>query len=384
MEGTATDKLSLAKSKLVEKLNVINDKKEIEEEIGGQTGKWQWNRTLSGLNANKKHLEDAEKALEEFRKQNIEEELIPASTKRDNAIEAAEKALAAAIVKRDTDVAAAHAAFNLTTKKVTKKTSAQEKLLTARVDRYRGDVKLSQENLELLQTNKPKGLIRVEGAAKKVERELDFISGVEEMNKQQKEYRDAYLSGKVAAPDTSNMPKWLVEYGEDPSLKEMRKDAEREVNDRKRKEEEEYERKKESAAKERRLVNAAEEQRLTNARQQELSAKGLALVEDEIFRVQAEEDAKKRKEEDARELEAFRRKDAEEEQRYREQNQSDSESEDEETLKRETAAALERQREMIEKHAPIQKMDRYQPESQGFPPTITNTKIKKPVKAIRR
>ena len=60
----------------------------------------------------------------------------------------------------------------------------------------------------------------------------------------------------------------------------------------------------------------------------------------------------------------------------------ESEKEDEETLARETAAALERQREMIEKHAPIQKMDRYQPESQGFPPTITNTKIKKPVRQV--
>jgi hypothetical protein len=30
----------------------------------------------------------------------------------------------------------------------------------------------------------------------------------------------------------------------------------------------------------------------------------------------------------------------------------------------------------------IQKMDRYQPESQAFPPTITNTKTKKPVKQV--
>lgn len=62
--------------------------------------------------------------------------------------------------------------------------------------------------------------------------------------------------------------------------------------------------------------------------------------------------------------------------------EEESEKEDEEELARETAAALKRQQEMIERHAPIQKMDRYQPESQGFPPTITNTKIKKPMKQV--
>jgi hypothetical protein len=366
MATTSTERVSLQKSKLLEKLATIDDKKEIEEEIGGQTGRWQWNRTLSGLNANKQHLETAKEVLDDYRTNSIEALLKPALTKRDRLI------------------ADAHAEYNQAVEKLKKKTSEHEKLLVARVKRFTDAVKLSEENLALLQTNKPKGLIRVEGTAKKVERELEFITGVEEMNKKQEEYRAAYLSGKVAAPDISNMPQWLVECGEDPSLKEMRKDAEREVNERKRKEDEEYERKKEAAAKERRLMLAAEEQRLTNARQKELSDKGLALVEDEIFRLHAEEDARKKKEEDARQLEEFRKRDAEEEQRYREQNQSDSESEDEETLQRETAAALKRQQEMIERHAPVQKMDRYQPESQGFPPTITNTKLKKPIKSVRR
>ena len=326
---SSNERLALERSKLNSKMEVITDKMDVEATIGGQTIGWQLNRATAGYNANKSHLETAQQLLQDFQESDIDKILETARYKRDTAIESANRE------------------YGLAVKKVTAKTEAQHKILKARVQRYEEAVNISAKSLEQLQQNKPRGLIRVEGAAKKVERELQAIDEISQMNKRQEASRDKPV-------DVTNIPKWLEEIGEDKDMEQLRADARKDVADRLYKEQEEYERKKEEAAKQRRIMLAAEEQRLTDNRQKELEAlrlqaaeakgKAAGVIEDKIFRLQAVKDAMLKQVEDANELEEFRRKDMEEEQKYREENKSDDESEDEDEIERQIELAKQKQR----------------------------------------
>lgn len=370
---SSNERLALERSKLNSKMEIINDKMDVEATIGGQTIGWQLNRAIAGLNANTCHLEAAQQLLNDFEQSDIDKVLEPALCKRDNEITAAEDALLAAIKRRDKIVNGANRDYEQAVRKVKLKTDTQHKLLQARVKRYEEAVKISTQSVTQLQENKPRGLIRVEGAAKKIERELRTVDEITTMNKQQEASRDKPV-------DVSNMPKWLEEIGEDKDLEELRADARKDVADRLRKEQDEYERKKEEAAKQRRIMLAAEEQRLTDNRQKELEtlriqsleAKGktAGVIEDKIFRLQAVEDAMLKQVEDANELEEFRRKDMEEERRYREENKSDDESEDEEEVKRQIELAKEKQRIYLNRSSIVKKIE------------INTTIDKKPIKRV--
>jgi len=372
-------------------MEAITDKMDVEATIGGQTIGWQLNRATAGLGANKSHLEAAQRLLQEFEESDINKVLAPALYKRDNAIEASKQALIVATRKRDNAIEAAEQALLLVTtksgiaidtankeyehaaRKVSVKTDAQHKLLQARVKRYEEAVKLSTQSVAQLQQNKPRGLIRVEGAAKKIERELRTVDEIASMNKQQEASRDKPV-------DVTNMPKWLEEIGEDKDLEELRADARKDVADRLRREQEEYERKKEEAAKQRRIMLAAEEQRLTDNRQKELEAlrlqaleakgKTAGVIDDKIFRLEAVEDAMRKQVEDENELEEFRRRDMEEERRYREENNSDDESEDEEELQRQIELAKEKQRIYLNNTSIVKKIE------------INTTIDKKPIRRV--
>jgi hypothetical protein len=74
--------------------------------------------------------------------------------------------------------------------KAAKKCSDKMTLLEQRVKRYEGAVTLSLESVDRLQNNKPKAIIRAEYAAKKPERDLQFVKQVEEMNDFQAATRD--------------------------------------------------------------------------------------------------------------------------------------------------------------------------------------------------
>ena len=383
--SSSTDRLKLQRSKLNEKLAVINDKKEVENEIGEQNLGWQLNRAVCGLDANKQHLETAQRLLDQYRAKNKEEIIQPANIKKDNAhaaahasfdvatqkrdsaiatannaIAAAHAAFELATQKRDAAIAAANAAFEHVSKKIDGKMSTEEELLVNRVNRFTSAVKLSEQNVERLQSNKSKGVIRVEGAEKKIVRELTFVSEIDDMNKRQEENKSSYMSKVTAPPDISNMPQWLIDIGEDPSLEESRKDAKKQVADRIRKEEEEMERKKEINDKERRLMLAAEEQRQTDNRKKELEVRAAKLsgrqasfVEDEIFKLEATHEYKMKQYEKETEMEEFRRRDAEEEEKYRKEEERKRLQEEEEeynNLDQAIAEAKERQRQYYKLH----------------------------------
>jgi hypothetical protein len=358
--SSSTERLKLQRSKLNEKLAVINDKKEVENEIGEQNLGWQLNRAVCGLDANKQHLETAQRLLDQYRAKNKNEIIEPALIKKNNAIAAAHAAFELATQKRDAAIAAANAAYEHVSKKIDGKMSTEEELLVNRVNRFTSAVKLSEQNVERLQSNKSKGVIRVEGAEKKIVRELTFVSEIDDMNKKQEEYKNAYMSKMTAPPDISDMPEWLKPMGEDPSLEESRKEAKKQVADRIRKEEEEMDRKKEINDKERRLMLAAEEQRQTDNRKKELEVRAAKLsgrqasyVEDEIFKLEATHEYNMKQYEKEKEMEEFRRRDAEEEEKYRKEEERKRLQEEEEeynNLDQAIAEAKERQRQYYKLH----------------------------------
>jgi len=362
---SSSERLAAQKEKLKEKMDVINDKKECENTLAATTLNWELTRAIAGLEANRSHLATADRLLQQYNTKEEDKEslLTVATTKRDNAIKAANDA------------------YELAVKKLNGKLSEQYTLLSDRVKRFEAAVKLSEENVKRLQDNKPKGLVRVEFAAKKIERGLGFIGDVDAMNKKQEQDRDAYMAKMVPKhmeiDPVHNMPKWLVDIGEDKNTEMLRIEAHKQEDERKRKELQDQEDRKEEAAKQRRISLALDEQRLSNDRKLELQGREAGLEDDEVFRLKAEANKKLQDAADKKELEDFRQRDAEDERRYREQHKD--EDDDMSFTEEELLEAKERQRALLYKNT---KQDRYVEQPAERPRIITNTK--KPIKTVQR
>jgi len=381
---SSTERLAAQKEKLKEKMDVINDKKECETTIATSNLGWELARAIAGLEANRSHLATADRLLQQYNEKEASKEtlLTSATIKRDNAIAAANAAFELATTKRDNAISAANAAYRLTADKTDGKLSQEYSLLSDRVKRFEAAVKLSEENVKRLQDNKPKGLVRVEFAAKKLERGLGFIDDVDAMNKKQEQDRDAYMAKMVPKhmeiDPVHNMPKWLVDIGEDKSTEMLRIEAHKQEEERKRKELQDQEDRKEEASKQRRIALALEEQRLSNDRKLELQGREAGLADDEVFRLKAEANKKVQDAADKKELEDFRKRDAEDERRYREQHK-DEDGDDITFTEEELREAKERQRSLLHKNIA---QDRYVEQTPDRPRIITNTK--KPIKTVQR
>jgi len=380
---SSTERLAAQKEKLKEKMEVINDKKECENTLATTTLNWELTRAIAGLEANRSHLAISDRLLQQYNEKEASKETLLSSaiTKRDNVIAAANAAFELATTKRDNAIKAANDAYKLASNKTDGKLSQEYTLLSDRVKRFEAAVKLSEENVKRLQDNKPKGLVRVEFAAKKIERGLGFIGDVDAMNKKQEQDRDAYMAKMVPKhmeiDPVHNMPKWLVDIGEDKNTEMLRIEAHKQEDERKRKELQDQEDRKEEAAKQRRISLALDEQRLSNDRKLELQGREAGLEDDEVFRLKAEANKKLQDAADKKELEDFRQRDAEDERRYREQHKD--EDDDMSFTEEELLEAKERQRALLYKNT---KQDRYVEQPAERPRIITNTK--KPIKTVQR
>jgi len=196
------------KEKAKAKLDALNDKKQCALEIAENNCGGDLGRALAGLQANRGHLKIAEDLLEQCRK---EEDAVLDSI--GDSEEAKQSELDGIKTTYDASIAEAKRLFekktkeiedkySKTTKKAVKKTSDRMTMLLQRVARYELAVSNSLENVERLQSNKPKAVIRAEFEAKKPERDLAFVRTIEEMNAQQDASRDVKSSIAVEAyPD---------------------------------------------------------------------------------------------------------------------------------------------------------------------------------------
>lgn len=181
-----------AKSKLLD----TQDKIACATEISNSNLGYELTRALSGLEANKEHLRVAEELLELCRKE--EDSLLGMSDTVGKSLETEqiilqntyETNLAKLKANFERDMLALQAKYSGKVSKAAKKCSDKMSLLEQRVKRYEGAVALSLQSVERLQNNKPKAIIRAEYAAKKPERDLQFVKQVEEMNEFQASTRD--------------------------------------------------------------------------------------------------------------------------------------------------------------------------------------------------
>ena len=184
------------KEKAKMKLQDAQDKMECATEITESNLGYELTKALSGLDANKEHLRIAKELLTACEQE--ENSLLELAEETDATIEEQKAVLKTSY---DANIAKITASYNKALsdleakysgkfKKTAKKTSEKMLLLQQRVARYEGALKLSIENVERLQNNKPKAIIRAEYASRKPERDLQFVRTIEELNKQQEQSRD--------------------------------------------------------------------------------------------------------------------------------------------------------------------------------------------------
>jgi hypothetical protein len=184
------------KEKAKMKLQDAQDKIECATEITESNLGYELTRALSGLEANKEHLRIAKELLATCEEE--ENSLLELAEETDTTLEQQKAILKTSF---DANVAKLTASYNKAIsdveakysgkfKKTAKKTSEKMLLLQQRVTRYEGALKVSAENVERLQNNKPKAVICAEFATRKPERDLQFVRTIEELNKQQEQSRD--------------------------------------------------------------------------------------------------------------------------------------------------------------------------------------------------
>lgn len=184
------------KEKAKMKLQDAQDKIECATEITESNLGYELTRALSGLEANKEHLRIAKELLATCEQE--ENALLELAEETDTTLEQQKAILKTSF---DANIARLTASYNKALseleakysgkfKKTVKKTSEKMLLLQQRVTRYESNLKVSTENVERLQNNKSKAVIRAEFATRKPERDLQFVRTIEELNKQQEMSRD--------------------------------------------------------------------------------------------------------------------------------------------------------------------------------------------------
>jgi hypothetical protein len=218
------------KEKAKAKLQTIQDKIDCNTEIAENNLGYELSRAIAGRDANEEHLRVAKELLQKCEDEELDvinmsedsdetyklqKEMYEKTHKStvdrakaiyDREMDILKASYDATLLKAESNLEKDMSLLDLKFKKqfgkAVKKTSERMTMLLQRVSRCEGALKVSIENVERLQNNKPKAVIRAEFEAKKPERDLAFVRTIEEMNAHQDATRDVKSSVAVESyPD---------------------------------------------------------------------------------------------------------------------------------------------------------------------------------------